>query len=445
MKYTLKQYLKFIIPSSLGLFLFLFPIKHQGNWTIPYGIVAEYIEIAFKNYWSYLIALFLVISLTLSVLYNFIKPTFLMKSPTLERLSKSSKFDLFMRLLAVIFIIMVLTKQGPNFIINKNTGSTALEILELVVPWLIVACFVMPLLLQFGIMELTGILVRDFMRPLFKVPGRATLDCLASFIGSGTVGILITNTQFKEGYYTRKETNIISTCFSLISISFCIVIVKTIGIYHLFFPMYATVVGSSLIAAMILPRIYPLKSMPDTYYENSGKKIDEEILKGESKFEKGLHQAIKKADSNKSFIRIIYNSFLNIIDLFISLNPLIISIATIALIFTEYTSIFEILSTPLVPILEFLKIPEALKAAPALFVGFIDLFLPVIIGKGVESEMTKFIIACLSATQLIFMTETGPIILRSGAGLKFKDLLIIFFERTIITLPIIIIVAKLML
>ena len=40
------------------------------------------------------------------------------------------------------------------------------------------------------------------MRPVFKLPGRSTVDNLASFIGDGTVGVMITSQQYEQGFYT---------------------------------------------------------------------------------------------------------------------------------------------------------------------------------------------------------------------------------------------------
>ena len=69
-------------------------------------------------------------------------------------------------------------------------------------------------------------------------------------------------------------------------------------------------------------------------------------------------------------------------------------------------------------------------------VGFADMFLPSILGAGIESEMTRFVIAVVSVTQLIYMSEVGGLILGTKIPLKFLDLVIIFLLRTLISLPI---------
>ena len=58
------------------------------------------------------------------------------------------------------------------------------------------------------------------------------------------------------------------------------------------------------------------------------------------------------------------------------------------------------------------------------------------------NEMTKFIIGALSISQLVYLTETGAVILKSDIPIKFKDLFLIFLTRTIITLPIITLIAN---
>lgn len=94
------------------------------------------------------------------------------------------------------------------------------------------------------------------------------------------------------------------------------------------------------------------------------------------------------------------------------------------------------LSYPLIPILELLQLPEADKAAPAMLVGFAEMFLPAVVATGIESELTRFVIISVSVTQLIYMSEVGVMLLKSKIPLKFKDLVIIFLVRKIVILPI---------
>lgn len=51
--------------------------------------------------------------------------------------------------------------------------------------------------------------------------------------------------------------------------------------------------------------------------------------------------------------------------------------------------------------------------------------------------MTRFIIAALSVTQLIYMSEIGSLLLDGKIPVNIFELFLIFILRTIITLPVI--------
>ena len=73
-----------------------------------------------------------------------------------------------------------------------------------------------------------------------------------------------------------------------------------------------------------------------------------------------------------------------------------------------------------------------------MLVGFTDMFIPSIMAaEQIQSEMTRFIIAAISVTQLIYLSEIGGLILGSKIPLGIFGLFVIFLERTIISLLII--------
>ena len=73
-----------------------------------------------------------------------------------------------------------------------------------------------------------------------------------------------------------------------------------------------------------------------------------------------------------------------------------------------------------------------------MIVDFADMVVPSILAASIQSPMTRFIVAAVSVTQLLYMSETGAVILGSKLPVNVADLFFIFLERTIITLPIIV-------
>ena len=62
----------------------------------------------------------------------------------------------------------------------------------------------------------------------------------------------------------------------------------------------------------------------------------------------------------------------------------------------------------------------------------------------ITSELTLFVVATVSVTQLIFMSEVGGLLLGSKIPVNFLDLVVIFLLRTLISLPIVAGVAHLL-
>src|SRR5699024_70718 len=177
----------------------------------------------------------------------------------------------------------------------------------------------------------------------------------ASWMGSGTVGVVITTEQYERGFYTDREASVVATNFSINSIAFSFVVISVIGLEEMFVPFYLTVVVASVIAAIICPRIPPLSRKKETYYEPVGKQIDESAPKGISSFRWGIHRAIEKVSHIKGFTGVAQGGVKVVFDIYLTLIPLVMSLGTLALIIVEYTPIFTILSYPFVPILSILQ------------------------------------------------------------------------------------------
>ncbi len=435
--YSVKQTLKFIIPSLIGVLLFLVPLSVDGTVTIGLGVMADALQAAAADYIPLFITIVIVLSALASVWMKAVPNTAAKNSSFLTALLDVSPIWLVLRIIGALFAVLTLTELGPEVVWSGLTGGTVLfDLGPVLMVWFLFACLFMPLLLQFGLMDFIGTLVRKVMAPLFKLPGRSSIDALASWMGSGTVGVLLTTQQYESGYYTKREAAVVATNFSIASIAFSLVIARFLNIDHLFVQFYATVVVCGVVAAVVCPRIPPLSWKKDTYYGPVGKQINEEVPEGISTLQWGFQKAVEKADEVKSYKTVVKNGVQNVTDIWFSLIPLVMALGTIALMIAEFTPIFDYLSYPFVPFLQLLQIPEAQAAAPAMLVGFADMFLPAVVGSGIESELTRFVIGVMSLSQLIYMSEIGILLIKSKIPVSLVQLFIIFIQRTVITLPI---------
>ena len=422
----ISSFLKFFIPSIIGILLFMTPINIGGEVTIPVAFLSNYTVNLIGDILPLIAVLLISISALGSILVKFIKP----KNKVLNELFSVSPIWLFARITGMILAIMSYSKIGPEFIWSESTGSMILfDLLPVLTSIFLFAGLFLPLLLNHGLLEFVGALFTKIMRPIFKLPGRSSIDCITSWLGDGTIGILLTSKQYEEGFYTKKEAAIIGTSFSAVSITFSLMVISQVGLSHMFVPFYITVTLAGIIAAIIISRIPPLSRKPDTYIDGSAKKEDFDLIpEGYTTFSWGLHSALNKAEENASITKILLDGFKNVLDMWIGVLPVVMAMGGIAVMIAEYTTFFQFLGMPFIPLLELLRIPEAVQASQTLVVGFADMFIPSVLASSIESEMTRFIIAATSVTQLIYMSEVGGLLLGSKIPVNLKDLIIIFIH-----------------
>ena len=443
-KFTLKDNLKFIIPSIIGVLLFMIPIKYEGDVTIPIAIFSGMLVNFLGEYLVYIITGTMAISAILGLIATIVKPKFITNNKILSSLFITTPLWLVSRVLGGIFGVLAAFQIGPQMIISGDTGAFVLnDLLTVLFSIFLFAGLFLPLLLNFGLLEFFGSLLTKVMRPVFKLPGRSSIDCITSWLGDGTLGIMLTNKQYEDGFYTEREAATISTTFSAVSITFSLVVINTVGLGNIFVPFYLTVTFAGIVAAVIVPRIYPLSKKKDTYYNGKTNKIDESIPEGYTSLSWGYEQAITKARKNSSIKEFFADGAKNVLDMWVGVLPVVMCMATIALIIATYTPLFKILGVPFIPILQLLQVPEAVQASQTLVVGFADMLLPsVVASTTITSEMTRFIVAAVSVTQLVYMSEVGGVLLGSKIPVNIKELIIIFIERTLITLPVIVLIAN---
>ena len=416
------------------------PVKIDGSFTIPIAFLSNSLVNSINDYLPLITVIIISISALGSIIIKFMKT----ENKLLNSLFNVTPLWLSGRIIGMIIAILSYFKLGPEFIWSDKTGSMVLfSLLPVLISVFLFAGLFLPLLLNHGLLEFVGALLTKVMRPIFNLPGRSSIDCITSWLGDGTIGILLTGRQYEEGFYTQKEASIIGTSFSAVSITFSLMVITQVGLGHMFVPFYLTVTFAGIVAAIIVPRIPPLSRKSNTYIDGSAPKEDAEVIpEGYTSFTYGLEKALEKAEENSSIKLFFTDGIKNVVDMWLGVLPIVMAMGGIAVMIAEYTPIFQVLGTPFIPFLKLLGIPEAAAASQTLIVGFADMFIPSVLAANIPNEMTRFIIACTSVTQLIYMSEVGGLLLGSKIPVKLTDLIIIFLERTIVTLPVIVLCAN---
>ena len=439
-----KGKIKFIIGSLIAAFLFLTPIPTEEAFDIPLGLVISWMRdtFVFENFLGFeSISLGVIIAMITTaiavvgtVLAYVVKPKFIMENEKLKETFLAHPVFAISRIIGFIFMIMVWFDFGPAFV-SEWVGDLMINTLVngLVFIFLILALAI-PILTDFGLMEFIGTLIKRFVNTLFILPGRAAVDLAGSWFGSSSVSVMITTDQHEKGYYTGREAAAICVNFAFVSLPFSLVVANTLDLGASFPLWYLMISIICVILGIILPRIWPLRQIPDVYLEGVGKQIDEEVEEGGSRFAKAVSLAGERAERTTAS-GVIKSGLSFYVSVFMDLIPVITAWGIIAMALEAYTPIFGWISAPMGLLLTLFGISS--EYATTTIVGFVDMFIPALM-LGEAAFRTRFILGALSIVQIIYMAETGVLIARSRIPLGVGKLFLIFMIRTLMALPLIV-------
>ena len=417
---------RFVLYSLIGIIMFFVPISINGKSTILLDHMVTAIQAIpfFKPVWGLVLVI-------IGVILPFVNGTW--------KSSKIKKVFSILNIFALPFIIMAVFNIGPEGLLEGSMipfiyGKVVVPV-TLIVP---VGSIFLALIISYGLMEFVGIFMRPLMMPIFKTPGRSAIDAAASFVGSYSIALLITNGVYKEGKYTNKEACIIATGFSTVSATFMIIVARTLGYMETHWTIFFWVtVFVTFAVTAITARLYPLSRKTDDYYENQPGDVEQDVVG--NKFKVALDLA---AETSKNAPGLIEGTKKNLIDgikLSLTMAPSLMAIGTLGLIIAKYTPLFDIVGYIFYPFTLIARLPEPLLAAKGLSMTIAEMFLPAAI-VAETPLVTKFVVGVTCISEILFFSASIPCILSTEIPIKLKDYFIIWFERValsiLITAPI---------
>jgi nucleoside recognition membrane protein YjiH len=412
--------LKFIGFSLIGIFVFFIPITVNGTSSIPLDHIVTWINTTFPS----LTPIYALLVILGGVIYPFITKTW-----------NQNTFNIVFTLLKIMGLavgIIIYLKQGPDWLMNEHVGLFLFD--SLVIPVGIMVPLgggFLALLVGYGLFEFVGVLLQRVMKPIWKTPGRSAVSAMASFVASFAVGLLITNREFKEGKYTIKQAVIIATGFSTVTISFMIIVAKTLDLMSMWNLYFSVTAFVTFFVTAITVRIWPISKLPDEYYNRM--EGEPETVIQNNYLQNAWKQAMEASNNAPNFGRNIWVNLRDGVIMTMNILPTILSIGLIGILLAEYTPIFDFIGYIFYPFTSLLQLPDAFLAAKAAAIGVTEMFLPALLV--VESAIvTKFVIAVVCVSSIIFFSASIPCILATEIPISIPKLLIIWIERTILSL-----------
>jgi len=298
------------------------------------------------------------------------------------------------------------------------------------------ASLFLPLLVDYGLVDFVGVLVRPFMRPVFKLPGRAAVIMVSAFLGNFSVGHIAVNDQYKTGRMTEREAVVIGTSFSTVSVGFLLVLANNTGLnergyWNLYFWTSFLI---TLLVSLIGVRIYPLRHIADDFYPGVKEQPEPKIR--EKLFRTAVNEALEIAENQENLgkrIGYIMKETLAVLGTVASGTAFF---ATVGVLLYTYTPLVKWVGYLFYPLMR-ISIPasEAVTACTGAAVSLIEVTIPaLLVTVGEWSLRIRYMMAVIPVTSIIFLASFVPCLMATEIPVKFKDMLIIWLERMLLSI-----------
>ncbi len=418
-KYSMITKIKFFVFSFIGILVFFIPVNISGKTTILLDHMVSFVKTNLSSVTPYY-ALIVIISGAII--------------PFVNKSWNKSKVDIvfsIFKIIGVVVAIMALLGKGPDYLFTKDMIPFLFN--KLVIPVGIIVpigAIFLSFLVGYGLLEFIGVIMEPIMKPVWRTPGKSAIDAVASFVGSYSIGLLITNNVYKEGKYTIKEASIIATGFSTVSATFMIVVAKTLGLMDMWNTYFWSTLVITFVVSAITVRFYPLRTKSDTNIH--GEIPRKEEMKGNI-FVNAWHAGLEASNNSGSFSSNLLKNVTDGFKMAMGILPTILSIGLLGLLLAKYTPIFDIIGYIFYPFTQLVRMPDPLLAAKASALEVAEMFLPALLVKG-SDIFTKFVIGVVSVSSILFFSASIPCIMSTEIPIKLHEILIIWIERTIVTI-----------
>ncbi|AKL94048.1 nucleoside recognition domain containing protein [Clostridium aceticum] len=422
-KNSFRLSLKMIIMSLIGVFVFFINVTIGEKRTIFVGHVSGFLTTSLFPVLPYIIVIigsYCIIDIV--------------KNRSRDEKNLITIILALCKIIGFIFLLFVILGVGPKFILDEAIGLFVIN--NLLIPITItipVATLFLPFLLDYGLVDFIGVLLKGVMRPIFKCPGRSAVIAVTAFLGNFSVGHIAVDSMYKEGKLTEKEAVIIGTGFCTCSIGFLMVLANTLGIMEYWSFYFWSSLFITFFVTFISIRLWPLNKKKDEYYVGVTPQPEQEFKKNliRNAYITGLTVAANADPLPKRMIFILKESFKILAGLLCGG----MFFASIGLYINQNTSFFTYLGYIHYPFLRLVNTPDIAVAMEASGISILEIFLPAVIAGSQDIALqTRYMIAVLPVSMIVFLAGFIPCILATKIPVKFTELIALWLQRTILTI-----------
>ena len=172
--------LRFIASAVIGLSFFMLPIRSGDRVTVPFDVAVGWLTQHARTVVGVYCLTLILVGAVGSCAAKLSRSGLAWSRPYV-----TSNPLILLRVVGVPLALMYLFRIGPDLLLQRGVGDLMWDTLALSVAVIIpIGAALLVLLVHYGFIEFVGTIMRPVMRPLFRLPGRAALDSLTSWVGS---------------------------------------------------------------------------------------------------------------------------------------------------------------------------------------------------------------------------------------------------------------------
>lgn len=407
---------KLLVPSALGILIFFVPVTIAGHSTI----LLDHIVTAVRNLLGEFSAFYALALIIAGAAYPLFKGHW--------KQGLTNRVFMVLKILGVIAALLAMTGWGPALLHEPDMLPFLFERLVIPVGLIVpIGAVFLAFLIGYGLMELVGVLVQPVMRPIWRTPGRSAIDAVASFVGSYSIGLLITNRVYQAGQYSAREAAIIATGFSTVSATFMIIVARTLDLMSIWNLYFWLTLAITFIVTAITVRLPPLSGMDDE--KTDGEPEAERGKRLATAWRTGLEVAAQAPGLPRSVALNVREGVL----MAISILPSIMSVGLIGLLIAKYTPLFEWLGWLFYPFVAIWGLNDGAALAQAAAAGLAEMFLPALL-MSEAGFVERFAAGVVSVSAVLFFSASIPCILSTSIPLTVGRIVMIWFLRVALSL-----------
>lgn len=226
-KATKRDVMRFAVLGLIGIFLYFIPVSGSS---VPVVLIVNFIKGILGDNLKYVVLFALALLVAIIIGARFFK-----NEACAKYLGNVSTYKQIHYCVALLVVLAVWFNLPPAAIFaDPNIGGQVLTLAGTVMSTVSICGWFIVFVLKSGIVEFFGTLLEPLMRPLFKMPGAAAVNCLSSYVVSAAVGVYMTDQYYESKVYTQREATAAAVCFSTISVGYIGVLSSIGGIENMY-------------------------------------------------------------------------------------------------------------------------------------------------------------------------------------------------------------------